>query len=327
MVRRDHIGSDVTGGQAPGRPLIINADDVGQTRAFNEGVRDAYAGGLLTSVSIIVNGSAFEEAVHEVIPECPSLGVGVHLNIVEGRTTRRQVPRTSILLDADGAFRFSFIQLLMRCRNRKLLDEIEADFRDQIDRAVEVLPAIDHLDTHQHSYGIPAIFEIVCRLAREYHIPYVRLPREPWFVATGLAKHCHRWYPINLMKFTVLNATAGLNHRLADRNGVRTNDWFIGVLYTGVMEQDTVRRGLEAGLRKSGIVELLLHPRRLVADEAERFYDSKAQDYTFDPSRSRELQTLLDTSLGESIRKQGWQLTCYACLSSSNANLTDPHSH
>src|SRR5688572_29448859 len=93
------------------RPLIVHADDLGLCHAFNAGIRDAATTGFLTSTSIRVNGTAFEEAIREVIPMCSSQGRGVHLNIVEGQTTRRRVPRSSLLYDTDGSYRCSFTRL------------------------------------------------------------------------------------------------------------------------------------------------------------------------------------------------------------------------
>ena len=70
------------------RHLILHADDLGLCLAVNEGIRDSYENGFLTSTSLRVNGPAFQHAIKNVLPECPDLGVGLHLNLVEGKTLR-----------------------------------------------------------------------------------------------------------------------------------------------------------------------------------------------------------------------------------------------
>jgi hypothetical protein len=67
----------------PRRCLILEADDLGLLYAFNEGVLHAYPGGMLTSTRLRANGYAYDHAIHEVLPRCPALGVGLHLCLNE----------------------------------------------------------------------------------------------------------------------------------------------------------------------------------------------------------------------------------------------------
>ena len=41
-----------------------------------------YVNGFLSSASLCANGDAFDNAVNDVLPDCPNLSVGVHLNIM-----------------------------------------------------------------------------------------------------------------------------------------------------------------------------------------------------------------------------------------------------
>src|ERR1044071_6495407 len=183
------------------RALIVETDDLGLSRSSNAGIRAAADRGVVTSTCVLVNGAAFDEAVQEVVPDFPALGLGVHLNIVEGSTTRPAAPRGSPLVGADVRYRMSFPALLLRQWNGRLLAEIEADYRHQIETALARLPRVDHLNSHQHSHVVPALFEMVCRLAGEYRIPYVRSLRERFVVAGSLQSHLRTWYVANLGKF------------------------------------------------------------------------------------------------------------------------------
>jgi predicted glycoside hydrolase/deacetylase ChbG (UPF0249 family) len=293
------------------RALIVEADDLGLCRSLNAGIRAAAAGGVLTSTCIRVNGAAFEEAVAEVVPEFPALGLGVHLNIVEGATTRPTVPHGSPLVDPGGGYRMSFPALLWRQRDRRLLAEIEADYRHQIETALARLPRVDHLNSHQHSHAVPALFEIVCRLAVEYDIPFVRLPRERFVVVGSPPSHFGGWYAANLVKVALLNNLARTNAESARRLGARTNDWFVGIAYTGRMNHRRIVGGLRAVPRDAGLVEVLAHPSLSVGDPAERFLDAAVRSYVMHPSRGIELTALVNPALREALTADGWTLTTY----------------
>jgi chitin disaccharide deacetylase len=314
MIERNGQITSPTAAAVALRPLVLHADDLGLCHAFNVGIRDAALNGLLTSTSIRVNGTAFEEAIREVVPACLSHGMGVHLNIVEGRTTRRRVPRSSLLYNPDGSYRCSFTRLLYLARNRKLLTEIEEDFRDQIDLAMARLGLLDHLNSHQHSHLIPPIFESVCKLACEYGIPYVRLVREKFYVSHRVARHLRSWYLINLTKVAVLNPLARIDARIAPRYGIKTNEWFVGLAYTGHMDTLTVLGGLKAVPDQRGVTEVLLHPCRSVPDQPNLYLNAEVRDYVRDAARLRELDTLLDNSLAQALSSSHWQLTNYALL-------------
>jgi len=84
------------------RRVIINADDFGLCDGVNKAVAQAHTDGVLTSATIMANMPAADEAV-KIAKKLPNLGVGVHLNLTEGRPLSKD---TSIgrLLDTDGQF-------------------------------------------------------------------------------------------------------------------------------------------------------------------------------------------------------------------------------
>lgn len=310
-------GPNITDRTSPAdRTLIVHADDLGLSLSFNDGIRIAATQGHLTSTCIRANGAAYDAAIAEVIPECPHLGIGLHLNIVEGRSTRERIGRNEILCDADGVYRHKFVSLWRQSGDPRLLEEIEADYRDQIERSLKDLGSIDHINSHQHSHGIPAIFEIVCRLAREYNIPFVRLPREKPHWIRSLSYHLHSWYAANVVKIVLLNTMAIRNRRTAERYGVAVNDWFVGIGYTGFMNEQTVRAGLGALPRDAGVVELLLHPCAISGRPDEVFLDADLRDYVIQPARREELRTLCNDALFEDLATKGWRMACYRCIAS-----------
>ena len=84
------------------KQLIVNADDLGLTPGVNRGILRAFQDGIVTSASLLVTGSAFEEAV-ALAWQNPELDVGLHLTLVEERAVLgREILPT--LVDETGRF-------------------------------------------------------------------------------------------------------------------------------------------------------------------------------------------------------------------------------
>ena len=66
------------------RKIIINADDFGLCDGVNRAVVQAHTQGILTSTTIMANMPAAPQAI-ELARQLPTLGVGVHLNLSEGK--------------------------------------------------------------------------------------------------------------------------------------------------------------------------------------------------------------------------------------------------
>jgi len=63
--------------------VIINADDFGWSAPLNRAIVEAHHCGILSSATLLTNFPGFDNAV-ELARQTPSLGVGLHLNIVHG---------------------------------------------------------------------------------------------------------------------------------------------------------------------------------------------------------------------------------------------------
>lgn len=240
------------------KKFILNADDFGMSKAFNKAVLDGYNHGFLTSASLCANGEEFATAVNEIIPECPNLGMGVHLNIIEGKSVQNAA-KTSMITDTNGYFNCSYLKLMYLSNQPQFLENVEKEFREQIEKVLK-FTKVDHLDSHVHVHGIPQIFEITCKLAKEYGIKQVRTQFEHFYLVSNIKKHLNLKYPPNILKVLLLNHfTFHNNKKLIKEYELQTNDYIIGVGYTGMMDENTVFSGL-AAVDKDVIVEALIHP-------------------------------------------------------------------
>ncbi len=306
------------------RSAIVHADDLGMTRAANAGIAEAAERGVLSSVSIVANGRAFEEAVANVIPGS-GLGVGVHLNLTEGRPLTGDAARA--LCRADGELPRSWLAVARASRDPRFLEAAEREIRAQFERTLESCPNIDHVNSHEHVHMLPPIFAIVCRVAAELGVRVVRIPAERRHGRLSRHHDASAPGPANLAKVELLNALSRRCAPIARGHGLDTNATFVGVRHTGSMSVATAAAGLEAASEMEGPLELLLHPARQPPGRDESFPTANARDYALDPNRSAELRTLCDPALAAVLRAADREPTCYRCLEAACNREPRPHHH
>ena len=279
-----------------GKKFILNADDFGMSAAFNQAVLEGYQAGILKSASLVANGDAFDEACKNIIPACPDLGVGIHLNIIEGKSLCLNLDK---LTDDEGNFNNSFGQLLLKSLNHKddsFMEQLEKEFRAQIEEVMK-RTKVTHIDSHVHTHSIPRIFELVCSLAKEYGIKQVRTQFEKPYIMPDIHRHLTLAYPINLIKVMLLNFFTLINEHTVKDYGLNTNDYLIGVTYTSMMNSLAISYGLMAIKQDDVTVEALIHPCRY-------------EDGTID-NHFVEFQITKNMKLKEKIENLGFEITNY----------------
>ncbi len=239
------------------KKFILNADDFGMSKAFNKAVLEGYHSGFLTSASICANGEAFDPAVNEIIPECSDLGIGVHLNIIEGKSLQNFTDTFS-LTNSNNEFNKGYLKLIYLSDNSLFLEKVEQEFRLQIEKVLK-FTKVDHLDSHVHVHAIPKIFEVTCKLAKEYGINQVRTQYEKFYIVPDIIKHINIKYPLNILKILLLNAFTSKNREIIKQYNLQTNDFLIGVGYTGLMDEESIYQGL-CKIEENAVVEAIIHP-------------------------------------------------------------------
>ena len=91
-----------------------------------------------------------------------------------------------------------------------------------------------------------------------------------------------------------------INRKVVKEYNLGTNDYIIGVGYTGMMDSDAVEYGLE-GFDRDCIVEALIHPCK--------YSDSTVNQHCFEFEITKNLQ------LKDSIIRLGFDITNYKSLS------------
>lgn len=278
------------------KKFILNADDFGLSKAHNRAILEGCQSGLLKSASLLANTEGFEEAVSSIIPQCPELGVGIHLNVMEGKSLCEDL---TTLTDKDGNFNNSYIQLLIKAYNPKeneFFAELEREFRRQIEKIMSKTK-VTHIDSHVHIHSIPKIFELVCRLAKEYGITQVRTQFERPYIIPDVKKHLNLKFFINIIKTMLLGFFTIFNEAQIYKHELKTNDYLIGVLYTSMMDSLTISYGLKAIKYDNVTVEALIHPCR---------YEDGTVNNHFD-----EFLITKNKKLKEKIENLGFEITNY----------------
>jgi len=114
------------------RRLVVNADDLGLTIGVNDGIFDAHEHGILTSASLLANAPATADAAR-LARSHPTLGVSVHLSLVEGDPV---LPPDHVptLVEDDERFRRSWKPFIVAClTGRVSMLEVKHELTAQID--------------------------------------------------------------------------------------------------------------------------------------------------------------------------------------------------
>lgn len=284
------------------RQLIIHADDLGISRAVNEGIALAHREGILTSSSIMASGDAFDHAL-EVCRAHPALDLGVHLTLV-GEKPVLEPEEVPSLCRPDGRFLPNSLSFMARYLAGRIdVREVERELEAQIRRVLAAGVRISHLDSHQHMHVLPRMFDITVRLAREHGINYIRIPRER--PRAAVMASCGS--PVRVVQLYVLNHYCRMAmRRLA---GLRTPDHFAGFLFGGKLERERLRLLLNS-LPSTGVTEIMCHPASAAPDEKHQAWGYRGD---------LELDALVDQGLRNLIEELGFSLSSYADLAGTDA--------
>jgi predicted glycoside hydrolase/deacetylase ChbG (UPF0249 family) len=163
--------SELLGFPPDARVLIINLDDFGMYHAINTAVVQSIAEGIASSCSLMVPCPWALHAMH-LLRQQPEIPFGIHLTLFCDTTHYRWGPmsakaKVSSLLDDSGEL-FTPAQIPELLASARL-DEVEIEFRAQINAVIDAGLTPTHLDWHcLADGGRDDIFDLTVALAKEY---------------------------------------------------------------------------------------------------------------------------------------------------------------
>jgi hopanoid biosynthesis associated protein HpnK len=289
------------------RRLIVNADDFGLTAGVNRAILEAHTDGVVSSATLMANGSAFENAVALAVP-ARKLSVGCHVVLVDGMPVAEPASVATLLAGNHApstASRFyskisgfAARAILRRFDRDQLVSEIVAQIRKIQAAGIQVT----HLDTHKHTHIFPTILSSLVRAARTCGIPAIRNPVVPVAAlrARQMATRPGLWKRYGQVR--VLHSFAPLFRQKMNRAGLATPDGVIGVVETGSFDRSLLRRMLSN--LPSGTYELVTHPGYNDADLGEIATRLRA-------SREVERRLLVSEELRAFLREEGIEVIGY----------------
>ncbi|MEO7766284.1 MAG: polysaccharide deacetylase family protein [Ferruginibacter sp.] len=155
--------------------LIVRGDDMGFSHAGNEALIKVYKGGIETSIEVIVASPWFPEAV-KLLEQNPGIDVGVHLALTSEWENVKWRPLTDCasLKDSNGYF-FPMVYSNKNYPGKSIsenhwkLEDIEKEFRAQIEMAKKKIPRLSHISSHM---GCTDLDKEVSKLAKKLMIEY-----------------------------------------------------------------------------------------------------------------------------------------------------------
>ena len=270
----------------------MNADDFGLSPGVTRGILEAYAAGVISSVSVLVNAPGWGHAVAALQAAGSGLGVGLHLNLTAGAP----VSAAHSLVDSRTRCFPSLATLVARVLTGRIASaDVAAECAAQLDRLRAVGVNVTHIDSHRHVHVLPGVWPVVVAAARARGIQVVRVPLEP----PGADPRRWRALPKRL--------AIAAAWRLAARGAPAPHhvDQFRGLSLRG-------GRGFRAGLLAlldrlpRGTTELMVHPGH--PDAALAAWDG----YT--APRAAELAVLTSSEVRERFRRGDFQLTHFGTI-------------
>ena len=236
------------------RRLIVNADDFGRSHSINEAVIRAHREGILTSASLMVNESGFDEAV-KFAKENPKLGVGLHLTLLHSHSA---LPPGKIpsLVNARGEFPNCPVGVGMKYFFRGgLREQLRAEIHAQFEKFHSTGFPLDHVNGHLHLHLHPAIFKILMEDFDKLGIRHLRLTRDCLSRSRKLSNG-HLFYKIS--HAAIFEFLSGRTRKTLKQKNIRHAQITFGLLQNAHVDEEYILKLLPE--LPSGDSELYSHP-------------------------------------------------------------------
>ena len=223
--------------------LIVNADDYGYYPCVSRGILKAVAAGTVTATGILANGPQLESQI-SWLSGYENLDLGIHLNLTSCD------PLTSGMAGKlskwEGKFPGVFGMTGEILSGRIGLECVQTEWRTQIETVLRYGINPVFLNSHEHIHMLPKLFTLAQQLAKEYHIPHLRLTRAEWMSPFGFSSG---------LRNVLLQAMESFNSLRSDK-GVPL---FIGLSRSGKLDFAYLKKRF-ASLKPGDTYELMCHP-------------------------------------------------------------------
>ncbi|MBQ8945637.1 MAG: ChbG/HpnK family deacetylase [Lachnospiraceae bacterium] len=307
-------------------PVILHADDYGETYNTCVEMIELMKGGHLDGISLLTNMREYERYLNLLIAAVPGMPflplINIHINLVEGRRLSLAAPDDTGLVDAPCT-RWTWMNLCRTsfhlpaydtCGNgmkyrevyRQLVDEIKAQLlrgadaiavlqKTAMESGISYTPQNIRIDSHQHAHMIPVVRRALTAAIREtgMEVDYIRNSHE---LLVPFLKHKSTVNMIGVMKNRILALFASGMERYIRSLGL-TPSYLCGVMMSGHMDAVrlmTVMPDILERCRKKGFgLEINIHPAMMLETEVtEEIPMESAQSFYMSSDRHMEALTV-----------------------------------
>ncbi len=278
------------------KTVIVTGDDFCLSPEVNAGILRAHREGVLRGTSLMV-AEAAAPAAAAAAREAPALDVGLHLSVCRGRSVLAP-ERLGGLVGAASEFARNPTFAGMRYFfDRRIRDALRAECRAQLERHLELVGYLNHLDGHLNFHVHPVLADIAIDLAAEHRVPFIRIPREPVTTTLALARdHAAR----KLVEAAIFGLLSRRTRRRMAERGIRSSDRLFGLHQSGHLTERYLLGVIER--LPEGTTELYFHPAEDVGATPPA------------PATQRDLQLLTSPAIRAALARAGAILTNFAEL-------------
>jgi chitin disaccharide deacetylase len=244
--------------------LIVTGDDFGLAVPVNEAIEQAHRKGILTTASLMVGAAAADDAVSRAT-RCPSLNVGLHLVLVEGRP---MLPPHAVpdLVDGRGEFSSHLVRTGINFFFRpEVKRQLALEIRAQFEAFHKTGLPLDHVNSHNHMHLHPTVLRLILKIGQDFGLKAIRVPYEPLWLAWRASR---KGFAGKLALSVILGPWLSLLRRRIRRANLRSNDFIVGLHESGAMGLEVVLRVLER--LPKGVTEMYFHPATRRCPEIDR---------------------------------------------------------
>jgi hopanoid biosynthesis associated protein HpnK len=287
--KRSGLDASATGKAALKR-IIITGDDFGLALPVNEAIVEAHRTGVLTTASLMTGEPCFRDAV-ERAKQHPSLRVGLHLTLVEGRPVSdpQEIPD---LVEAGGLFSIHLARAGFNFFFRPgIRRQLETEIRAQFEAFRQTGLSLDHVNAHNHMHFHPTVLRLILKVGKEYGLKAIRLPNEPPIRSWKASK---KYLGSRITSWIFLNPWLQLMKTMLRRANIRYNNYFFGMTDSGAMKLDLLLR-LISNL-PDGVTELGFHPAMRRCKEIDHTLPAYCHEEEFQALTSKSLLQALQAA-------------------------------
>ena len=280
--------------------LIVTGDDFGASTLVNEAIEQAHRGGILNTTSLMVAGTAGDDAVRRA-RRLPQLRVGLHVVVVDGKPLLDPASIPA-LVDKTGHFSKQLVQAGFNFFfNAAARGQLEAEIRAQFEAYRATGLPLDHVNAHNHMHLHPTVLDAIIAIGHDYGMNAMRVPKEPFGPSWRASQN-------NLVgRFGNAVLLAPMIARMRSRlraAGIAANDFVLGLSDTGHMTRERV-----AALMRQlpeGATEIYFHP------ATRRWPGMPAWAQS-----EEELAALMDADIANYLREAGIVMTTFTELATA----------